>query len=180
VRKIGHRITGFALTVASVSGIGPACAALPQGAEAPDFSVPTTQGRETATFSLRDALRKGPVALYFFRSARSDRSIVEAREFAEAAKDFKAAGATLIGLSPEPLDRLSKLSTDVGRSKFPMGTVSAKILSDYGIHWPDKRPFSEMAYSYVITPDGKVRETLAAVLPGRHIVKSLETVKHLR
>ena len=47
----------------------PALAALPTGASAPEFNAPASIGGKSFTFSLAEALRKGPVVLYFFPAA---------------------------------------------------------------------------------------------------------------
>jgi len=52
--------------------------------------------REAFTFSLADALKNGPVVLYFYPAAFTKGCTVEAHEFAEATDKFKAMGATVI------------------------------------------------------------------------------------
>ena len=49
----------------------PAMAALKTGASAPDFSAPASVAGKDYKFSLEDALKKGPVVVYFYPSAAS-------------------------------------------------------------------------------------------------------------
>ena len=55
------------------------------------------------TFSLAAALKQGPVVLYFYPAAFTPGCTVEAHEFAEATDKFKAMGATVIGVSHDPI-----------------------------------------------------------------------------
>ncbi|MFL6634582.1 MAG: redoxin domain-containing protein [Massilia sp.] len=72
-----------------------AFAALPEGANAPDFQLQAALAGKPMTFSLSKALRQGPVVLYFFPAAFTQGCTVEAHEFAEATDDFKKLNATL-------------------------------------------------------------------------------------
>ncbi len=56
-------------------------------------------GGKEFTFKLSDALKKGPVVMYFFPAAYTAGCTTETKAFADAADDFKAAGATLVGLT---------------------------------------------------------------------------------
>ncbi|MBV8067553.1 MAG: redoxin domain-containing protein [Candidatus Eremiobacteraeota bacterium] len=53
----------------TVNATAPASAALPTGGKAPAFTLQATQGGNVFTFSLADALKKGPVVLYFYPAA---------------------------------------------------------------------------------------------------------------
>ena len=76
---------------------------LPQGAAAPDFTTASALAGVEKSFSLKAALRKGPVVLYFYPKSFSQGCTLEAHAFAEAMKDFNAAGATVIGLSVDTI-----------------------------------------------------------------------------
>src|ERR1044072_5416255 len=80
----------------------PAFAALPDGTKAPVFSTDASLAGKTFKFSLADALKKGPVVLYFYPAAFTPGCTAEAHEFAEATDKFKALGATVIGVSHDP------------------------------------------------------------------------------
>jgi peroxiredoxin Q/BCP len=56
----------------------PAFAALPDGTKAPDFSTDATLAGKAFKFSLQDALKKGPVVLYFYPAAFTPGCTVEA------------------------------------------------------------------------------------------------------
>src|ERR1700724_3558447 len=75
----------------------PLYAALKPGAQAPDFTTQATLAGKMFTFQLADALKQGPVVLYFYPAAFTPGCTIEAHDFAEATDDFKALGATVIG-----------------------------------------------------------------------------------
>src|SRR5438094_3112217 len=77
----------------------PAFAALKQGAKAPDFSAKASLAGKEFTFSLKDALKKGPVVVYFYPSAFTGGCNIQAHTFAENKEKFDAAGASIIGVS---------------------------------------------------------------------------------
>ena len=93
------------------SRIAPASAALKVGAAAPDFTAPATLGGKEFTFALADALKHGPVVLYFYPAAFTKGCTIEAHEFAEAMPQFEALGVTVIGVSHDNIETLNKFST---------------------------------------------------------------------
>ncbi|MGH8261606.1 MAG: redoxin domain-containing protein, partial [Steroidobacteraceae bacterium] len=60
----------------------PALAALDPGAVAPQFTTQAALGGKEFTFSLKDALTKGPVVVYFYPSAYTGGCDIEAHTFA--------------------------------------------------------------------------------------------------
>ncbi|HEY2444503.1 MAG TPA: peroxiredoxin, partial [Rhizomicrobium sp.] len=97
---------------------GPAMAALAVGAMAPDFSAQASLGGKEFSFSLAEALKKGPVVLYFYPAAFTKGCTIEAHDFAEATTQYAALGATVIGVSHDPIDKLDRFSVSECRSKF--------------------------------------------------------------
>src|SRR5256714_11912740 len=110
----------------------PALAALPDGTKAPDFSTDASLAGKAFKFSLADALKQGPVVLYFYPAAFTPGCTVEAHEFAEATDKFKAMGATVIGVSHDPIDTLNKFSVSECRNKFAVASdADQKITKAY-------------------------------------------------
>src|SRR5216117_344833 len=96
----------------------PAYGALPDGAKAPDFSTEASLAGKEFKFSLADALKKGPVVLYFYPAAFTPGCTVEAHDFAEATDRFAALGATVIGVTAGNADRVTEFSSVECRNKF--------------------------------------------------------------
>jgi len=156
----------------------PALAALKPGDTAPDFTVPATVGGNEFTFSLSDALKKGPVVLYFFPKAFTKGCTAEAHEFAEATAEFKASGATLIGMSADDIATLHKFSTQECASKFPVAAdPGLKVIKSFD--WVmEGRNLSDRV-SYVIGQDGKIAYAYSDRNPDKHVSNTLTAVKAL-
>src|SRR6202163_326951 len=90
----------------------PAFAALKQGDKAPDFSAKASLAGKEFDFSLKAALKKGPVVVYFYPSAFTGGCSLEAHTFAENKEKFDAVGATIIGVSSDSITRLNAFSAD--------------------------------------------------------------------
>ena len=69
----------------------PAIAALKQGTSAPDFSAQASVAGKDFEFSLAQALKKGPVVVYFYPSAYTGGCNIEAHTFAINQEKFDAA-----------------------------------------------------------------------------------------
>src|SRR5689334_3369123 len=160
----------------------PAYANMKVGDTAPSFTAQATVGGDQFTFSLADALKTGPVVLYFFPKAFTKGCTAEAHEFAEAAAQFKAAGATLIGMSADDIGTLHKFSTQECSSKFPVAAdPDLKVIKSYdtvltlqsGATVADR-------VSYVIAPDGKIAYTYASRDPDKHVANTLDEVMRLQ
>lgn len=161
----------------------PAFGALKPGDKAPDFTAQAALGGDDFTFSLADALKKGPVVLYFFPKAFTKGCTAEAHEFAEAAAQFKAAGATLIGMSADDIGTLHKFSTQECSSKFPVAAdPDLKVIKAFDSVMVSTSPkplnLSDRI-SYVIGQDGKVVYAYADRNPDKHVENTLTAVKAL-
>jgi peroxiredoxin len=158
---------------------GPTFASLSVGAAAPDFTTPATLAGQPFRFSLANALKSGPVVLYFYPAAFSHGCTIEAHEFAEATEKFKALGATVIGVSHDPIDTLNKFSVSECRNKFAVASdPDAKISKAYDA----KILLTSYSYrtSYVIAPDGKILLAYSALDPDGHVERTLAAVEQWR
>jgi peroxiredoxin len=170
----------FAIACAAAIAAGPAFAALRVGATAPDFSAQASQAGKQFPFHLAEALRKGPVVLYFFPAAFTSGCTIEAHEFAEASADYKKLGATLIGVTAGNIDRLTEFSVSECRSKFPVAAdPGAKIAESYKSTLAIYPGHSDRT-SYVIAPDGKVLLAYSDLGADQHVAKTLEALKAYR
>src|SRR3954471_8126281 len=112
----------------------PALADLKAGAKAPDFTAPAYLAGQPFTFKLADALKKGPVVVYFFPAAHTAGCNIEAHLFSEAIDQFKAEKATVIGVTAGNLDQLADFSKETEHcgGKFPVASdPGAKIALQY-------------------------------------------------
>jgi peroxiredoxin Q/BCP len=173
----------------------PAAAALQEGAPAPQFTAEATLAGKPFTFSLKDALKKGPVVVYFYPSAYTGGCNVQARTFAVNQEKFAAAGASIIGVSLDSIERLNDFSADPEfcAGKFPTasdadGKISRSFdlqVREAGSGKKDTRGkdidhgFAERT-TFVVTPDGKIAATVGGLNPVDNVNKSLEIVQKLK
>ena len=104
------------------------------GAKAPDFTAPAYLAGKPFTFKLADALKKGPVVVYFFPAAHTPGCNLEAHLFSEAIDEFKAQDATVIGVTAGNVDELADFSKETEHcgGKFPVAAdPGAKIAKQY-------------------------------------------------
>lgn len=155
----------------------PAYAALNVGAPAPDFTAQASLGGKVYTFSLADALKKGPVVLYFYPAAFTKGCTIEAHEFASAMDKYHALGATVIGVSHDNIEILKKFSVSECRSKFPVAADGDQhIMKSYDAVRASKPRYASRT-SYVISPDGKVIYTYTDKSPYKHVENTLGALR---
>lgn len=176
----------LAFLLAAAAGLfhsASAKAELKIGDEAPDFTAQAAVGGKEFTFSLAEALKKGPVVLYFYPKSFTAGCTVEAHEFAEAAESFAAAGASLIGVSADKIATQKEFSSKECRDKFPVAAdPDMKVIRAYDavmIRVPGVTGVSNRT-SYVIAPDGTVLYTYTAMSPDKHVENTLAVVRKWR
>jgi peroxiredoxin len=177
-----NRFALAALLLGSVLAT-PSFAALKPGDAAPDFTAQAAVGGQEFSFSLADSLKKGPVVLYFFPKAFTSGCTVEAHEFAEAAAEFSAAGATLIGMSSDDIGTLHEFSEKECSAKFPVAAdPDLKVIRAYDSVLARIPGVGGVAdrISYVISTDGKVEYSYSDGNPDKHVENTLAEVKKLQ
>jgi len=158
----------------------PAAAALKTGDKAPDFTAPATLGGKNFTFHLAEALKKGPVVVYFYPAAFTTGCTVEAHDFAEAMPQYRGLGAQVIGVSHDDMKTLDKFSVSECQSKFPVASDSSRaIMKSYDASLGFLTPYADRV-SYVIAQDGKVAFTYSAMDPDEHVSRTLKAVAALK
>ena len=168
------------LTMAVVAAAAlalPAAAALKPGSVAPDFVAQASLGGKEFSFSLAEALKKGPVVLYFYPAAFTPGCTVEAHEFAEAIEKYAALGASVIGVSSDDIATLHKFSVSVCRGKFPVAADGdQKITKAYDAVLARKPEYANRT-SYVIAPDGHVLYEYTDLDPSMHVENTLDALQ---
>lgn len=151
-------------------------AALAIGSAAPDFTTQASLAGKPFPFALKQALKKGPVVLYFFPAAFTPGCTIEAHDFAEASDQFRKAGATLVGMSADPIEKLNEFSVKECRNKFAVGTATPAMIANYDVKLPQRVGLSNRT-SYVIAPNGKIIYAYSAMNPAGHVSGTLNAVK---
>lgn len=172
-------MTRFApLVLAAALVAAPALAALPIGAAAPDFSTQGALAGKPFQFSLSQALKKGPVVLYFFPAVFTQGCTIETKAFADAHDQFAKAGAQVIGVSAGAVDKLREFSVEACRSKFAVAVASPKMIADYDVTLPLRAGLSNRT-SFVIGKNSKIAYVLSDLKPDGHISGTLAAVQAL-
>jgi thioredoxin-dependent peroxiredoxin len=172
----------------------PAAAALKAGDSAPDFQAQASQAGKPFSYSLKDALKNGPVVVYFYPSAYTGGCNIQAHTFAEKHDKFAAAGATIIGVSLDSIDRLNEFSADPEYCAGKVAVASdadGNIAKAYDLKIREAKAgktdtrgveithgFTERT-TFVVKPDGKIAATLSDLKPVDNVEKALETVQKL-
>jgi len=157
---------------------GLAQAALDIGETAPEFTAKVALAGNLQSYSLHDELSRGPVVLYFFPSAFSVGCSIEAHQFAEALDDYKALGASVVGVSRDDLETQKKFSVQECRGKFPVASdADQSIMKAYDavLHF---RPDYANRVSYVIAPNGKIIYQYTSLNPMKHVSNTLTALRN--
>ncbi len=157
----------------------PASAALKPGDKAPVFTAPGFLAGDPVTLSLADALKKGPVVLYFFPAAHTSGCNLEAHLFSEAIDKFKAEKTTVIGITAGNVKELAAFSKETEHcgGKFAVAAdPGAKIARQYDSVLVVKPDWSDRT-SYVIAPNGQVLHAYSKMDPSDHVNQTLAAVK---
>jgi thioredoxin-dependent peroxiredoxin len=159
-------------------GLSPAAhAALDIGDPAPTFTASAAMAGAVYKFDLADALKRGPVVLYFFPAAYSEGCSVEAHEFAEASAQFAALGASLVGVSGDDIETLAKFSVQACQSKFPVASDQSQVVMKSFDAVMQTRPDFANRISYLIAPSGSIIYHYMSLNPTKHVEKTLAALR---
>lgn len=173
----------------------PAGAALKEGDIAPPFTAQASFAGKAFTLSLPDVLKKGPAVVYFYPSAYTNGCNVQAHTFAVNNDKFVAAGATIVGVSLDNIQRLNDFSADPDYCAGKFATVSdadGKIAKSFDLSIREGKPglkdtrgveiehdFAERT-TFVVTADGKIVASIGGLGPAENVAKALEVVQQLK
>lgn len=172
-----------------------AFAALEAGTDAPMFEARASLAGEPFDYALSDAIGGGTVVVYFYPSAYTQGCNIQAHEFSVKMDEFKAAGASVIGVSLDNIERLNDFSADPEYCAGNLAVASDEsgdIARSYGLNVRDGREgatdtrgveighgFAERV-TFIVTSDGKIAKTIGGMSPMENVHKSLEAVQALQ
>ena len=190
-KAMRNKLIGFLLWAATL----PVVAALPTGHPAPGFKAQASFQGKAFEYSLADALKKGVVVVYFYPSAYTGGCNIQAHTFAVNAEKFAAAGASIIGVSLDDINRLNDYSADPDfcAGKFPAASdPDGHIAKSYDLNIREARAgakdtrgqdithaFAERT-TFVITPDGKIAATIGGLQAEENVKQTLAFVEALK
>lgn len=170
------------LMLATLVAATPAAATLKPGAKAPDFATRGGLAGKVIDVKLSEQLKRGPVVLYFFPAAYTGGCNAEAHAFAEAVPQFRAAGATVIGMSADPVETLTKFSAEKCAGKFTVASAGPGVVKGYDVALGKQIAGRDVTNrtSYVIGRDGRVAYVHSDFDPSQHVALTLAAVRKLR
>jgi peroxiredoxin Q/BCP len=149
------------------------------GDKAPRFKLPREGG---GTVSLGD-FKGQALVLYFYPKADTSGCTVEAKDFSKLAPQFAKAGAAILGVSADPVEKLDRFKSK-HKLTIPLGSDEThELLDAYGV-WAEKSMYGRkfmgvLRNTYLIGRDGRiVRVWEKAKVPG-HAAEVLAALKAL-
>lgn len=168
-------LTALAVTISAL----PASAALPAGEKAPQIATTGAVGGKAFRIDLQRQLKRGPVVLYFFPKAFTKGCTLESRAFSQAMPEFRKAGAQVIGMSADPIDKLKEFSIKECSSAFPVATATPAVQKAYDVAWAEQPGLTKRT-SYVIDRKGRIVMVHDDLDWSKHVEKTLAAVRALK
>lgn len=149
---------------------------LKEGAKAPDFSLPSHDGRKVR---LSDYLGK-QVVLYFYPKDMTSGCTCEANDFTEKLGAFKKKGAAVLGVSPDSVDSHKKFIKKEKISFALLSDESKKVLKQYGV-WKEKSMYGKKYMgversTFLIDKNGVIKKIWRKVSVSGHVEEVLATI----
>ncbi|MPZ28481.1 MAG: thioredoxin-dependent thiol peroxidase [Micromonosporaceae bacterium] len=144
---------------------------LQPGDPAPEFALTTDSGEP---LSLAD-LRGHRVILYAYPAAMTPGCTTQACDFRDSLGSLKAAGYEVVGISPDPAERLAKFRDRDGLT-FPLvSDPEHAVLTAYGA-WGEKKNYGRtytgvIRSTFVIDPAGAIERAFYNVKATGHVAK---------
>lgn len=186
--KLPATLTVLALVATS------AFAALKSGDTAPPFTAQASLAGKPFPYSLKESLAKGPVVVYFYPSAFTAGCNVQAHEFSTKADRFAAAGASVVGVSLDSIERLNAFSADPDYCAGKLAVASdadGRIARSFGLRVVEAQKgvtdtrgkeidhgFTERT-TFVVRKDGTIAAAVGGVSPTENVARALEAVQKL-
>jgi len=146
------------------------------GDKAPDFTLPSQSGEQVR---LRDRIGQRVVVLYFYPKDNTRGCTAEACAFRDSHEVFAEAGAEVIGVSSDSVDKHAAFA---GQYQLPFTLLAdegGKVRKAYGV--PAALGFIPGRVTYVIDRQGTVRHVFNSMMNiDGHVKDALEVVRQLQ
>jgi peroxiredoxin Q/BCP len=138
------------------------------GDEAPDFTLPDQDGNAVHLADLRGK----NVVVYFYPKADTPGCTTQACGIRDHRADYEKANAVVLGVSPDPVKDLASFADKYGLAFTLLSDEGHKVAEEYGV-WVEKNMYGRKYMgnertSFVIDPDGKIKQVLRKVKPAEH------------
>jgi thioredoxin-dependent peroxiredoxin len=149
------------------------------GSKAPSFRLPRDGGGEV---KLADFKGK-TLVLYFYPKADTSGCTTEAKDFSKLSSQFAKAGAAILGVSADPVEKLDKFRDKHALTVALGSDETHAMLEAYGV-WAEKSMYGRkfmgvLRNTYLIGPDGKIARIWEKVKVPGHAAEVLAAAKTL-
>jgi peroxiredoxin Q/BCP len=139
-----------------------------EGDQAPDFELPDQDGNPVRLSSLRGKT----VVLYFYPKADTPGCTKQACGIRDRRAEYDAAGAVVLGVSPDEPADLRKFADKHGLPFTLLADAGHEVAEAYGV-WVEKSMYGRRYWgnertTFVIGPDGTIRRIFRKVKPAEH------------
>jgi peroxiredoxin Q/BCP len=141
---------------------------LDEGAQAPDFTLPDQNGDPVRLSDFSGQT----VVLYFYPRADTPGCTTQACGVRDRSDEYAAAGAKVIGVSPDEPESLGKFDGKYGLGFTLLGDVDHAVADAYGT-WGEKSMYGKrymgmLRSTFIVGPDGKIAKVFPKVQPKKH------------
>ena len=139
-----------------------------EGDTAPDFELEDQDGKPVRLSELRGR----PVVLYFYPKADTPGCTTQACGIRDRGGEYEAAGATVLGVSPNKPAKLRKFADKYGLPFTLLADTEHEVADSYGT-WIEKSMYGRKYWgnaraTFVIDAEGKVARVFPKVSPKTH------------
>jgi peroxiredoxin Q/BCP len=139
-----------------------------QGQQAPDFELPDQDGNTVRLSQLRGQ----PVVLYFYPKADTPGCTTQACGIRDHRADYDAAGAVVLGVSPDPVKDVKKFADKQSLNFRLLADEDHAVCDLYGV-WAEKSMYGRTYWgalrsTFIIDPDGTVAHVIPKASPKTH------------
>jgi peroxiredoxin Q/BCP len=150
-----------------------------EGQPAPDFSLPDQHGNPVTLSGLRGK----PVLLYFYPRDATPGCTTEACDFRDARADYEAAGAVVLGVSPDTVESHRKFAEKYELPFTLLADPEKEAIQSFGV-WKEKNMYGKKSMgvertTFLIDKDGIVRRIFPRVKVAGHVDAVLQALKSL-
>ncbi|GGI17119.1 thioredoxin-dependent thiol peroxidase [Gottfriedia solisilvae] len=139
------------------------------GVKAPDFTLPANNGEEVSLSNYRG--RK--VVLYFYPKDMTPGCTTEACDFRDAYEKFINAGATILGISPDPIQKHQKFVEKYHLPFILLSDETTEVAKLYDV-WKLKKNFGKEYMgiertTFLINEEGMIEKVWQKVRVKNHV-----------
>ncbi|AOS62133.1 thioredoxin-dependent thiol peroxidase [Actinoalloteichus hymeniacidonis] len=150
---------------------------LAEGDAAPDFTLTDSEGNEV---SLRDHLGS-TVIVYFYPAANTPGCTKQACDFRDNLADLNDAGLTVLGISPDPVAKLTSFREEHGLTFPLLADPDKTVLTRWGA-FGEKKLYGKtvtgvIRSTFVVDKEGRIAKAMYNVKATGHVAKLRRDLK---